>query len=59
VLRRVVAELEDLEDVDEVDARGNGEQRDRSHHQRPTEVIAAMVVGVRDELQGDGDPSEH
>ena len=52
-------ELEDLEHVDQVDARGRHEQPERDDEHRPAEVQVAVVVGVVDEAQRDRVAGEH
>ena len=52
-------ELEDLQHVDQVDAGRDDDQPERDHDQRPAGVEVAVVVGVGDEAQGDGEPGEH
>src|SRR5262245_56355436 len=49
------AQLEDLEHVDEVDARREPEREQPAHHQRPAEDQVAVAVRVRDEAQRDRD----
>src|SRR5262245_58332875 len=46
-------ELEDLEHVDQVDARGQSDRAETGHHERPAPVEVAGVVGIGDEAQRD------
>ena len=57
--RAQAAQLEDLQHVDEVDAGGHDQQRERGDDQRPARVEVAVVVGVGDEAQRDGEAAEH
>ena len=50
---------EDLQHVDQVDARGGDDQRERGDEDRPADVQAAVAVGVVDEAQRDGEAGEH
>lgn len=53
------AELEDLQDIHEVDAGGGHEQREPHHHEQPTGVQVAFVVGVGHEAQRERESGEH
>src|SRR5439155_991380 len=49
-------ELQDLEHVYEIQARGDGRQPEADHHGRPAGVEVPVVVRVRDESKGEREP---
>jgi hypothetical protein len=52
-------ELEDLEHVHEVDAGGAHQHGKPDHHEQPTGVQMAFMVGVGHEPQCEGEAGEH
>src|SRR4051794_11569329 len=52
-------ELEDLEYVDQIQARADRQQAERDQHQRPAQVEVSVVVRVRNEPQRERERSQH